>query len=403
VQEAQLLVELGAVLLALAVAARLGHRFGLSVIPLYLLLGLSLGEGGFYPLITAEEFIEAGALLGVVLLLLMLGLEYTPQELVDGLRTGATASVVDLVVNFTPGLAAGLLLGWSPLAAVVLGGVTYISSSGIAAKLVDDLGWMANRETPVILSLLVAEDLVMAVYLPVLGAVLVGGAAAEIGASIGVAILAAGGTLLIALRAGPQISALIDTRSREALLLSALGLTLLVAGLAEQLHISAAVGAFLVGIALSGSVQHRATELLVPLRDLFAAIFFVFFGLQIDPGELPVVLPVAAGLALVTGVGKYFTGRFAARRAGVGDRGQRRAGGVLVARGEFSIVIAEIGIAAGLNATIGPLAAAYVLLMAVGGPFVARWAGAYGRGERPITLAEATAAAESEPDAGGQA
>ena len=369
---ATLLIELGGTLLVLAVAARIAHYVGISPIPLYLLVGLALGRGGVYPLFTADTFIEAGAHIGVILLLFMLGLEYTPQELFAGLRTGAPTAALDLVANFAPGLLAGLLLGWSPLAAVVLGGVTYISSSGIVAKVVDDLGWMANRETPMVLSLLVAEDLVMAIYLPLLGALLVGGSAVAIGASITVALSAAALTLLLAAKAGPRISRAIETPSREALLLSALGLTILVAGLAERLHISAAVGAFLVGIAFSGSLQHRAAELLLPLRDLFAATFFVFFGLSVDPALLPAALPVALALAIVTAATKYGTAWWGARRIGIGVRGRRRAGAVLLARGEFSIVIAEIGVAAGLQRELGPLAAAYVLLLAVAGPIAAR-------------------------------
>jgi CPA2 family monovalent cation:H+ antiporter-2 len=372
VEAATLLIELGAVLLLLAGAARLAFRTGLSAIPLYLLIGLSLGNGGLYPLVTAEAFIEAGAHIGVILLLFMLGLEYTPEELFGGLRTGASTAALDLVANFGPGLIAGLLLGWTPLAAVVLGGVTYISSSGIVAKVVDDLGWMANRETPLVLSLLVAEDLVMAVYLPLLGAFLVGGSALAIGASMAVALGTAAATLLLAARAGPAISRVLETPSREALLLTALGVTLLVAGIAEELHISAAVGAFLVGIAFSGSLQHRAAEIMLPLRDLFAATFFVFFGLQIDPGELPAALLVASGLAVVTAATKFGTAWWGARRLGIGPRGRRRAGSVLLARGEFSIVIAEIGVASGLEPAIGPLAAAYVLLLAITGPVAAR-------------------------------
>lgn len=373
-EAATLLLELGAVLLVLAVGARLAHRTGLSAIPIYLLIGLSLGEGGVYPLLTADPFIEAGAHIGVILLLFMLGLEYTPQELFQGLRTGASTAVLDVVANFTPGFVAGLLLGWSPVAAFVLGGVTYISSSGIVAKVVNDLGWMANRETPMILSLLVAEDLVMAVYLPLLGALLVGGSAVAMGASMVVALGVAGLALLLAAKAGPAISRVIETPSREALLLTALGLTLLVAGVAETLHISAAVGAFLVGIAFSGSLQHKAAELMLPLRDLFAATFFVFFGLSVDPRDLPAALLVAGALAVVTAATKYGTAWWGARRIGIGPRGRRRAGSVLLARGEFSIVIAEIGVAAGIEPALGPLATAYVLLLAIGGPIAARLA-----------------------------
>lgn len=371
---AALLLELGAVLVVLAVAARVGLRLGVSPIPLYLLIGLALGEGGVYPLVTAESFITPAAEIGVVLLLLFLGLDYTPAELTAGLRSGWSLAVADLVANATPGLVAGALLGWELGPTLVLGGITYISSSGIAAKLIDDLGWLANREIPLVLSVLVAEDLAMAVYLPLLGAVLAGGTAAAVGGSVAVALAVAALALLASLRYGALLSRVVASESKEALLLGVLGLTLLVAGAAEQLHISAAVGAFLVGIAMSGPVQREAQGVLRPLRDLFAAIFFVLFGLAVDPRAIPSVLAVAAALAVVTAATKVGAVRWGARRAGLGPRARRRAAAVLVARGEFSIVIAEIGVAAGLEDRLGPLATAYVLILAISGPVAARFA-----------------------------
>ena len=380
---ATLLLELGAVLLVLSVAARAALRAGVSPIPLYLLIGLAFGDGGLYPLFTAESFIEPAAQIGVILLLLMLGLEYSPEELAAGLRAGWRLALADLLANFTPGLLAGLALGWGTAASVVLGGVTYISSSGIAAKLIDDLGWLANRETPLVLSLLVAEDLVMAVYLPVLGALLVGGTALAIAGSVVIALVAAGFALFVAFRYGERISRAVASPSREGLLLGVLGITLVVAGLAERLHISAAVGAFLVGIALSGPVQHRIHGLLQPLRDLFAASFFVLFGLAIDPRDIPPVLLVAVALALVTAATKTATVWWGAARAGIGRRGRRRAASVLIARGEFSIVIAEIGVVTGIEHRLGALATAYVLLLAVAGPLATRYAALARRSTAP--------------------
>ncbi|MDP8960786.1 MAG: cation:proton antiporter [Actinomycetota bacterium] len=367
-----LFLELGALLVVLAGAARLGERLGLSPIPLYLLVGLALGEGGLYPLVTAEGFIEAGAEIGVVLLLLLLGLEYSPGELLGGLRSNAAAAGLDLLLNFTPGMAAGLLLGWGVLGGAVLGGATYISSSGIAAKVVEDFGWLANREIPTVLSLLVAEDLVMAVYLPLVGALLVGGSPASVGVSAAVAMAAAGIVLLVALRYGSMVSRVVFSHSNEALLLGVLGLTLLVGGAAETLHVSAAVAAFLIGIAFSGPLQEGARGLLHPLRDLFAATFFVFFGLGIDPADIPAAAPAAALLALATAVTKAATAWWAGRRAGVASRGRWRAASVLMARGEFSIVVAELGVASNLHPSIGPVAATYVLLLAISGPLAAR-------------------------------
>src|SRR5215207_11765079 len=98
--------------------ARVASRLGITAIPLYLLAGLTVGEGGIAPLDVSADFIQLGGEIGVLLLLLTLGLEYSPQELREGLRTGVVPGVVDAITNFTPGLLVGLALGWAPAAAV---------------------------------------------------------------------------------------------------------------------------------------------------------------------------------------------------------------------------------------------------------------------------------------------
>jgi len=376
---ATLLIELGGILVALAALGRVAARFGIPSIPLYLVAGLAVGEGGVVELLTARAFIENGAQIGVILLLLLLGLEYTGEELTTALREQAPAGAVDLVLNATPGIALGLVLGWDYRAALLLGGVTYISSSGIIAKLLADLRRTGNRETPVVLAILVTEDLVMAFYLPLMAGLLIGGDALDIGVEVGLAVAAVLLTLIVAIRYGPRLSRVVFDRSDENLLLSLLGLALLVAGIAERLQASAAVGAFLVGIALSGPTERAARTVLAPLRDLFAALFFAFFGLQIDPVQLPAALPLAVGLAVVSAATKLATGWWSAKRAGIERPGRIRAGATLVARGEFSIVIAGIAVAEGIEAELGPLAAAYVLLLAVTGPLLARSADPIGR------------------------
>ncbi|MDP4668175.1 MAG: cation:proton antiporter [Gaiellales bacterium] len=369
-QGATVLAVLGAALLTLAVLARISTRMRMSPIPLYILGGLALGwalDPG------VSDAIEGTAeLVGIVLLLFMLGIEYTGAELTGSLKAGVRPGLVDLVLNVTPGVAMGLVLGWDAPACLALGGATYISSSGIIAKLLDDLGRIGNRETPAVISVLVIEDLVMAFYLPILGVVVAGSAlavaAGELGLAVGVALLA----LIIAVKFGRRISRVAHHDSNEVLLLTVLGLVLLVAGVAEQVGVSAAVGAFLVGIALSGSVAERAGSLIAPLRDLFAAVFFVLFAISIDLGELPGVIAPAVALAVVTAITKVATGWYAARHAGVGKRGRMRAGVSLIARGEFSIVIAGLAVAGGVIPTLGPLVAVYVLLLALAGPLLAR-------------------------------
>jgi monovalent cation:H+ antiporter-2, CPA2 family len=372
VVEPAFLLELGGVVVGLAVLARVAGRWQLPASPLFLLAGLAFGEGGILPLLTAEDFIELGAEIGVILLLFMLGLEYSADELTTGLRRHAPAGLMDLALNFTPGLVAGFLLGWGPVAAVFLGGVTYISSSGIVARLLDDLGWLGNRETSVVISILVIEDLVMAGYLSLI-AVLVSGAGPVEGAlTLGLALGAVGALLVVARRWGSAVSEAVFHRSDETLVLTVLGITFVVAGISEQVGISAAVGAFLVGLMLSGPAAERAHDLLGPLRDLFAAIFFVFFGLSIDPATIPPIIGTAALLCAVTALTKVATGWWSARRAGIGTRGRFRAGVALIARGEFSIAIAGIGAAGGLDPELASLAGAYVLLLATLGPIVAK-------------------------------
>ena len=369
---ARAFVEIGAVALVLSGLAGLAGRLGVTTIPFYLLAGLAVGKGGIAPLDVSAEFIGLVAEIGVLLLLLTLGLEYTADELRHGLRTGVVPGVTDAVVNFTPGLVAGVLLGWDLIAAVLLGGVCWVSSSGIVAKVLADLDRLANRETPSILNLLVMEDLAMAVYLPVAAALVAGRGVAETATTVAVALAAVAVILVGALRYGRHLSALLAPASDEALLLAIFGLTLFVGGLAQQLQVSAAIGAFLVGLALSGPVQARAGALIGPLRDLFAAVFFLFFSFQIRPGDLLGALFPAAGLTVVAAGGKLLTGWVAAGRAGVGRAGRLRAGGALIARGEFSIVIASLGAALHDGEQLGALAAAFVLLTAVVGPLAAR-------------------------------
>ncbi len=372
-QTALELIELGAVFFALGLLGRLAGRIGLSPIPLYLLGGLFFGTGGVVPLHGIEDFTTIAGEVGVVLLLLLLGLEYSATELIDGMRRSWTAGLLDIVLNAAPGVAVALILGWGPVGALVMGGVTYISSSGIIAKVLGDLGRLGNRETPVVLSILVFEDLVMALYLPILTAVLIGvtltGALSAVG--ISVAVLAV--VLVVALRYGRFVSAVVDSPDREVFLLKVLGLALLVAGFASAMQVSAAVGAFLLGIAISGSTAENATKLLEPLRDLFAAVFFVVFGLHTDPRSIPPVLGWAVVLAVATTLTKVATGWWAAGRVGIGPLGRARAGAALIARGEFSIVIAGLAVGyATVDDMMTALATTYVLLMAVIGPVAAR-------------------------------
>ena len=267
----------------------------------------------------------------MILLLLLLGLEYSASELLGSLRASAPAGLADLVLNFSPGLLAGLLLGWSALAAVVLGGVTYVTSSGIVAKVLGDLNRLGNRETPVILSVLVIEDLAMAAYLPLLTGALVGGGLLASALPVGVALAAVALVLLVAVRYGETLSRLVFSPSASH-----------PAGRARPSPGRGRGRPAAAGLGRGGGVPGRdrpvgraaeaAHDLLTPLRDLFAAVFFVFFRLQTDPGRSrrwpspPPPWPWSGG----DQGGHGLVGGQADR---VGPRGRWRAGTSLVPRG----------------------------------------------------------------------
>ena len=173
---ASVFIEIGAAVVGLAILSRIASRWGFSSIPLYLLAGLAFGNGGILPLAVSENFTHIGAEIGVILLLFMLGLEYTGEQLKNNLRTGLAAGAFDFIANFTPGFLVAMYWGWSPLASTLLGGVTYISSSGVIAKVMTEMRWQNNPETPTLISILVLEDLAMAIFLPLIGVLLVAAA-----------------------------------------------------------------------------------------------------------------------------------------------------------------------------------------------------------------------------------
>jgi CPA2 family monovalent cation:H+ antiporter-2 len=369
-QTALLLIELGSIVVGLATLGRLAHRFGFSTVPLYLVAGLAFGTGGIVPILASHEFVRVGSEIGVLLLLFSLGLETPADQLATRLRTTLPAGLADLVLNFTPGFVAALLMGWGLPLAALLGGMTWVSSSGVAAKILTESGRLGSPETPIVLAILVMEDLAMAVFLPVVSWAMSGSSGSPM--RLALTLIAVVVALVVTFRSRGLVGRLLSHGADEVVMFTALGLMLLVAGLAQKVQVSAAVGAFVLGLSISGPIAKRAEGLLGPLRDLFAAMFFLFFGLQIDPSTLPPVLLPAAALCAVTTLTKLATGWLAARAAGFDRAAGQRAGTALVARGEFSIALAGLGLAAGARPELSALAAAYVLLTAITGPLLAR-------------------------------
>lgn len=371
----RLFLEFGLLLVTLGFLTKVAHRIGFSAVPFYLIGGLLLGEGGIVGIDPRGTFIPTLAELGVVLLLLLLGLEYSGRQILTTARQQSRAGLVDILVNFLPGAAMGFLLGWGVPGALALGGVTYISSSGIVSQVVRDLRWRHNPETRPVVSILVLEDLVMAPYLPVLTVVLTGAGVVTGLVNTGIALLVVAIVFAIAVR-GENWSTRIFVGTQPAgLLLVVFGAAVAAAGLAGLVSFSPAVAAFLVGLLLTGEVAEVARRRLDPLREVLAAIFFTYFGLSTNPADLPAVLLPAAILAVLTIATKVATGWFSARSVESTTIGKLRAGALLSSRGEFSIVIAGLAAASTvLPPQFQAFVAAYVLITATAGPILARYA-----------------------------
>ncbi len=372
---AEILLELGVAFAAIALAGTIAQSLGQSVIPFYIVAGLVVNPFVFgslgLPALSENEVITVAGELGIVFLLFFLGLEFSIDQMLASGRQMTSAGLLDVGINLPVGIGIGLLLGWSVLESLVLGGIVYISSSAVITKSLIDLGWIANAESRPILGTLVFEDLAIAVYLATLAALLSGGG--DVGtllSNIGVV----GGfflVLVLVVYFGDELfERFLATGSNELFVLRAVAVTVLVAGAALALGASEAVAAFFVGMGFS-STDHveRIEELLVPLRDVFAAVFFFWIGLTTDPRLVVAIAGLLALVVVLTTPTKLVSGYFGGRVYDLDSRRSVRVACGMVTRGEFSLIIATLAASQGsgtvLTETIPALAVGYVLVMSV--------------------------------------
>jgi monovalent cation:H+ antiporter-2, CPA2 family len=376
------LIALGGALLAAAALARAGRRIRLPTIPLFMAAGILTGPFTPGPVLFRDPSdIGLLATVGLVLLLFHLGLEFSLDDLAAGGRKLLYAGGFYLFLNVGLGLLLGTALGWGGRETLVVAGIVGISSSAIVTKLMVELRRLANPETGMLLGIIVVEDIFLAVYLALLQPV-IGGTPGGLDAVLSVARAMAFLVLMFAVARWGRgaVGRLLSTRDDELLTVCFVGVAILVAGVAANLGVSEAIGAFLAGQVVAGTVvAQRVEHLVLPIRDLLAAIFFFAFGLSVDPAALgDVALPVAAAV-VVTVLGNLVAGVVAARIQGFGPQEAANIGLSVLARGEFSLILASLAVVAGLDGRLGPFAAAYVLVLAVAGPLAASRSGALAR------------------------
>ena len=368
------LIVLGALLLVAYVLGRLGKLVGLPAIPVYMLVGLLASpHTGWFPLNFESNYIELIAIFGLILLLFNLGLEFDQDEFFGNFGKLIISGGSYIVINMGVGLAFGFMVGWGTREALIIAGMTATSSSAIVTKLLIELNRLANKETPMILGVTVVEDIFIAIYLAIVSVVLSGETDFwPIVGKLAIAFTFLVVMFTIARWGGRFVSRLFRTKDDELFTILFFGFAVLFAGIGEVLGVTDAIGAFLIGLVLGATrFRNKIEHIAIPLRDVFAAFFFLNFGLALDPARFPEVLVPVLLAVLLTVVLNIAAGQFVAWVNGLGVQAGINTTVILQNRGEFALILATLSLSAGLDPRIQPFAGLYVLIMAVLGPLLA--------------------------------
>ena len=344
----------------------------------YLLAGLLIGPYALpTPPVTDLHTISLLADLGLVLLLFGLGLEFSWSRIRHIGLAVLLIGAVEIVTMICLGYGLGQLLGWSKMDSVFLGAALHISSSAIIVKILRDLGKLDTVSARLIVGILVVEDFAAVIILTTLAGIATTGTAdvGDIGSLVLRLVVFVVASLTLGAVIVPRIIKLTHRfHSKEALLITTLGLCFAMALLGRYLGLSVAAGAFLMG-SLIGDTEHseEVTELVTPIRDMFAAIFFVTIGMLINVAQFGDFIVPAVIVAAVFMFGKIMSNTVATFISGFGGRTALQVGMGQPVMGEFSLAIAKLGMDRGvILAPIYPVIALVTAMSALAGPYVAR-------------------------------
>jgi monovalent cation:H+ antiporter-2, CPA2 family len=353
VSHSNVLIELVIVLGTAAFVTIVFQALRLPVVLGYVLAGLLIGPHvPQVPLIANAELVHVLSELGVILLMFTIGLELRLTTIARvGLPAGLTA-LFEVGFTIAIGTLVAGLLGFGAASSLYIGACLGISSTMLAAKAFEELGWKGGF-TEIVFAILIFEDVIAILLLALLAAVSTGAGMSGtelvimLGKLAGFLVLMLAGGLLIV----PRFFYWIGKRARsETLVIGALGLCFGASALAATAGYSVALGAFVAGVLIAESGQsHDVFELVRPLRDVFAMVFFVSIGMTIDPAELLAEMPAILALTVAVLIGKLCGVTFGTFIAGNGVRPAVRAGLSLAHIGEFSFVIASVAPAGDTN------------------------------------------------------
>ena len=373
--------EIGLALVLMAIAGYFSIKLKFSIVPFYILIGMAVGPHAPHFGLIDLRFIESASLIeflgrvGVLFLLFYLGLEFSVGRLIKAGKSIAVGGTIYIAINFTLGLLFGYFAGFPLKEVLIIAGITTISSSAIVAKVLVDLKRTANRETEMILGIIMFEDIFLAVYISIVSGLVLSGAT-SLGEVLTSALIALGYMLLLIIvgrKLVPLLNRFLNIKSNEVFMITVFAGLFLIAGFSETIHVAEAIGALLVGLILAETEHMKRIEhLILPFRDFFGAMFFFSFGLTIDPMSLGGAVWLSVGAVLVTLVGNFVAGLLAGRQAGLSAKASTNIGLTIVSRGEFSIIMANLGKSGGLLDILQPFAALYVLILAILGPLLTK-------------------------------
>lgn len=376
-----IVLEIGLAILLVALAGVISAKLKFSVIPFYILVGMAVGphavHWGYldFRFINSAELIDFFGRVGVLFLLLYLGLEFSVGRLIKSGKSIVVGGSIYIGINFTIGLLFGFMTGLPLAEVLIIAGITTISSSAIVAKVLVDLKRTANQETEMILGIIMFEDVFLALYISIVSGLVLSSSSSLGGVLLSalIALVFMLGILIVGRKLVPNLDRWLDIRSNEQFLLVIFASLFLIAGFAETIHVAEAIGALLVGLVLAETKHaHRIEKLILPFRDFFGALFFFSFGLTINPMELGGAIWMALIAVVLTLIGNFAAGMLAGRSAGIPPYASAKIGLTIVARGEFSIIMANLALAGGLAGILQPFAALYVLILAILGPLLTK-------------------------------
>lgn len=396
-----IIIEIGIAVLLVALVGLLANRLRFSVIPFFIVIGMVLGNESypgfvadglasignegftqavnsvwkFFTFTESKPFIDFMGRLGVLFLLFYLGLEFSVGRLIKSGKSIVAGGSFYVALNFVSGLLVGWLMDLPFKETMVLCGIMTSSSTAIVAKVLTDLKRTANPETEVIMGMIMFDDLFIAMHISFLSGLILTGSS-SFWAVAGTSLLALGFILtflILGRKLIPFIDKILQEKSSELFILIIFSLLFTIAGFSETIHVAEAIGALMAGLVFADSKYLKKIEgMVLPFKDFFGAMFFFSFGLSIDMYSLGGAVGWAAFAALITIIGNVASGYFATRFSNLKPKNSVDIGFTLSARGEFSIIMANIGKAGKLLPVIQSFVVVYVLILSIVSPLLTK-------------------------------